>query len=180
MNRKRFVSVLAAALLVGCASSPRSIEISKEQLQSALDRRFPTGSRQLDLLDVRVSTPRLLELQPQHNRMRMGFSLTAAARSGRAPLTGDMVLSFGLRYEPVYSALQLANVRVEQLDVDGMPEAARSLLRSLGPTMAQPLLEGATVYTFTPQELAKAQGWTPGEIRVTSNGLHMTLLPPAR
>ena len=99
MNRKRFVSVLAAALLVGCASSPRSIEISKEQLQSALDRRFPTGSRQLDLLDVRVSTPRLLELQPQHNRMRMGFSLTAAAPAGRAPVKGGQVLLLGLRDE---------------------------------------------------------------------------------
>ena len=96
MNRKRFVSALAAALLVGCASSPRSIEISKEQLQSALDRRFPTGSRQLDLLDVRVSTPRLLELQPQHNRMRMAFSLTAAGRSGRGPVWGGMVGFVGM------------------------------------------------------------------------------------
>jgi hypothetical protein len=42
------------------------------------------------------------------------------------------------------------------------------------------MLEGTALHSFSPDQVAKAQGWTPGEIRVTSGGIRISLLPPVR
>jgi hypothetical protein len=39
-----------------------------------------------------------------------------------------------------------------------------------GGLVAGNLLENAVLHTFRPEDLGRARGWTPGEIRVTPRG----------
>ena len=174
-----FFLLCVAAWLAGCATGPRTVELSREQLQAALAKRFPLQARYLDVVDVQASAPRL-QLLPESNRMRTSVALTAASRLLRDTLRGDVDMSFGLRYEPSDTSIRLADVRVERIDLQGVPEALRGQLQRLGPFLAERMLEGAPLHTFSPDQVAKAQGWTPSEIRVTASGLRISLLPPVR
>lgn len=168
-----------AAWLAGCATGPRTVEISQDQLQAALARRFPMQSRLLEVVDVQASAPRLRML-PESNRMRAGIGLTASSRLLRNALQGDIEMSFGLRYEAADASIRLADVRVDRLELQGLPDSLRGQLQRLGPLLAERLLDGAPLHSFTPEQVARAQGWTPGEIRVTRTGLRIELLPPVR
>ncbi|MES2939116.1 MAG: DUF1439 domain-containing protein [Pseudomonadota bacterium] len=176
----RLLALLSvAAWLAGCATGPRTVEVSRDQLQAALARRFPVQARYLEVVDVQASAPRL-QLLPESNRLRTSVALAASSRLLRNTLQGDIDVSFGLRYEPVDTSIRLADVRVERIDLQGVPESLRGQLQRLGPFLAERMLEGVPLHSFSPDQVAKAQGWTPGEIRVTSDGIRISLLPPVR
>lgn len=167
------------AVLAGCASVPRTVEVSQEQLQSALARRFPFNDRFLQLLDVQADAPRL-QLLPESNRLRVDIALSASDRIVRRAMSGSLGLSFTPRYEPADASIRMADVRVERLDLMGLPDGLQSQVHRLGPLLAERVLEGVALHTFRPEDVAKAQGWTPSDLRVTPAGLRMTLQPPAR
>jgi hypothetical protein len=180
MKRRTLAFVLAAPLwLLGCATTPRTVEVSQAQLQAALDRKFPSQVRLLELLDVQLTAPRLT-LQPEAGRLRTDFALQVSDRILRRSLQGQLDLSFGLRYEPTDASVRMREVRVERMDLRGLPEAWVPYAQRIGPLAAERLLEGAVLHTFTPEQLARANGWTPGELRVTRGGVAITLLPPVR
>lgn len=179
MNKRIFLALSSAVLLAGCASVPRTVEVPREKLQAALDKRFPAQARFLELLEVQLSAPRL-QLQPESNRLRTDFGLQMSDRIVRRALQGNLDLSFGLRYEPSDASIRLTDVRVERLDLRGLPEQWAGTLTRLGPFVTEKMLESVALHSFTPEELNRAQGWTPGELRVTSTGVRITLQPPAR
>jgi hypothetical protein len=165
-------------LLAGCASGPRTIDVSRQQLQSALERRFPQESRPAaGLLVMKIGVPRL-ELLPQANRVRLDFRLEASDRILRTTYRGELAVSFGLRWEPADASLRATNVRVEQLGLPELPAALRVPLQGALAPVAENLLEDTVLHTFRPEELARARGWTPGAIRVTPGGLRIEFLPP--
>lgn len=167
------------AVLAGCASAPRTVDIPQEQLQAALARRFPFNDRFLQLLDLQAQAPRL-QLLPESNRLRVDIALSASDRVVGRAMQGSLGLSFAPRYEPADASIRMADVRVERLDLLGLPQALQSQLHRLGPLLAERVLEGVALHTFRPEEVAKAQGWTPSDLRVTPAGLRVTLQPPAR
>lgn len=167
------------AVLAGCASVPRTVEISQEQLQAALARRFPVNDRFLQLLDVQADAPRL-QMLPESNRLRVDIALSASDRIIRRAMRGGLALSFAPRYEPADASIRMGDVRVERLELAGLPDGLQSQVQRLGPLLAERVLEGAALHTFKPEDVAKAQGWTPSDLRVTPAGLRMTLQPPAR
>jgi hypothetical protein len=174
-----YVFAVCMAVLAGCASVPRTVEISQEQLQAALARRFPFNDRALQLLDVQAQAPRL-QLLPESNRLRVDIALSASDRVVGRAMQGSLGLSFAPRYEPADASIRMADVRVERLDLLGLPQALQPQLHRLGPLLAERVLEGTALHTFKPDDVAKAQGWTPSDLRVTPAGLRVTLQPPAR
>jgi hypothetical protein len=166
-------------LLAGCASGPRTIEVSRQQLQSALERRFPHEWRPAaGLLSMKVGVPRL-ELLPQADRVRLDFPVEASHRVQRIPYEGELAVSFGLRWEPSDASVRATGVHVERVASPELPAAWRGMLQSAGATAAEALLQDTVLHTFRPEELARARGWRPGAIRVTPTGLLIELLPPA-
>jgi hypothetical protein len=174
---RRLFALAVAVLVSACASMPRSIELSQQQIESALARRLPYESRVAELFVVKVSSPRLT-LLPDSNRLRLDFTVEATDRIVRRAVQGDLAVSFGLRYEASDASLRTSNVRVERLDLQGVPEQWRAMLQGAGMLAGEQLVEGAVLHRFTPDQVARAGGWTPGDIRVTSRGVRVELAPP--
>jgi hypothetical protein len=168
---------LVLALLAACASGPREVHVPARRLEAALARHFPSELHPGGLFSLNIGLPHL-QLQPQDNRVRLDFPVEAASRILHGAGRGELSVSFGLRYEPADGSLRTVDVRVEHLALQGLPAAWSATLQAAGSTVAEHLLEGTVLHTFTPEDLARAHGWTPGAIRVTPDGVRIQMLPP--
>lgn len=175
---RRLLACLALllTLLAGCASVPHHVEISRDRLQSALQSRFPYDLP-AGLFNVQVGVPQL-RLLPQDNRLQLEVPIDASGRLVRSTLHGELAVSFGLRYQPSDHTLRMAAARVDQVRVQGVPASWREPLQAIGGLVAAQVLENAVLHTFDAQEVARARGWQPGNIHVTSTGVDVELLPP--
>lgn len=175
---RRFLLAGMGALLAACATGPRSIDVSTQQIQSALQRRFPYELRPAGLFGLRLEVPRL-QLLPEQNRLRLDFPVEASDPRARGTRRAELGLSFGLRYEASDASIRAADVRLDAMELQAMPPEWRAPLQLAGGLAAERMLEGTVLHTFRPGDLQRARGWRPGAIRVTPTGLHMELLPPS-
>ena len=182
-TRRLLLLVSAASLLlglVGCAAvlGPRTIEVSEAQLQQHLAKRFPFSNRYLELLDITVSSPRLT-LLPELNRIATELDISASDRLLRTPFKGSLALNYGLRFEPGDNTIRLDNVRVERFAIDGAPGAFHTQLSRMGALLAEQLMDNQVIHTLKPEDVQRVQGrgYQPGELKVTSRGIALTLNP---
>lgn len=173
-------ATVAAVLTAGCAAlmDPRDVEVSQAQLQQAVERRFPIERRYLELLDVMVAAPRVL-LRPEVNRLATEFEVLVSDRVFHGQHRGTIALNYGLRFEPSDNSVRLTNVRVDRFEIDGAPALLRQQLDRLGVQLAEQTLNERPIYTLRPKDVEAVQGrgYRPGDIRVTSTGLVIALLP---
>jgi hypothetical protein len=175
------VALLAAALLMaGCAAlwGPRDVEVSQAQLQQAVERRFPIERRYVELLDVTVAAPRVL-LRPEANRIATELEVLVSDRVFHGQHRGTIALNYGLRFEASDNSVRLTNVRIDRFDIDGASALLRQQLDRVGVQLAEATLNERAIYTLRPRdvEAAQAHGYRVGDIRVTSTGLTITVLP---
>lgn len=175
--KRSLLSFALGLLLAACATVPRSVELSQQQIESALARKMPYESRIAELFQVKVSSPRLT-LLPDSNRLRLDFTVEATDRIVRRAVQGDLAVSFSLRYEPSDTSLRATGVRVERFDLQGVPDQWRAMLQGAGMLAGEQLVEGTVLHRFTPEQVSRAGGLTPGDIRVTSRGVRVELVPP--
>lgn len=169
------------SLLAACgAMTPgeRSIDIGERQILAAIEKRFPFNARYLDAFDVQLDSPSL-SFRPDANRVGTRFALQATNRYLARPIAGTVDMSYGLRIEPSDNTVRMTEVRVDRMDIDGLPEILRGQAERLGPFLAERFLSGTAIYTFKPDDVEKARrlGVAPGEIRVLPGGLRVTLKP---
>lgn len=178
--RSRFFSPALLCLFVllscGCATLPDTVFVSREKLQAALDRRFPYETHPAGVFVVKVGVPRL-QLLPERNRLRVDLAIEAGDRIVRSSGHGALALSFALRYAPADATIRAADVRVEDMQLQGLPERWRAPAQVAGTLAVEHVLEGVALHAFRPDELARAQGRRPGAIRVTPAGLEIALVP---
>lgn len=181
MNRRyiAFVTLLAPLLLASCATllGPRQVQIPVEQLQAALEDRFPFNNRYLELLDIRVTNPRV-ELQPRTNRILTSMDAAIAPPFLRTSWTGKLAVSGQLRFDPARSALVLAEPRVESFDFDGLDPLYANQIRRVGSLLAEELLKNTPLYTFRPEQFRYAgTTFTPTTIDARPGALVVTFEP---
>jgi hypothetical protein len=175
----RLLLFFVALLLAGCATGPRSVDVSRQQIESALARRFPYEARAAGVVSVKVDVPRL-ELLSQEDRLRLDLPVEVSERIAHTGGHAELAVSFGLRYEAADASLRATHVRIEQIDLRGLPDGWRTPVQLAGGLVGERLLEGAVLHQFSPEELARSRGWTPGAIRVTPSGVRIELVPPPR
>ncbi|MEO9064704.1 MAG: hypothetical protein ABI277_10365 [Burkholderiaceae bacterium] len=135
--------LLGAAFMVlggvpGCALllGPRTIDVSQARLQDLVDQRFPVYRRVLDGFDVTLDAPRL-SLEPETNRVDIEVALRAGSGGAvRATMSGSLLVSQSLRFEPSDNTVRLADVRVERLAIDGLPANWQRQIDRLGKPLA--------------------------------------------
>ncbi|MDF3837487.1 DUF1439 domain-containing protein [Cupriavidus basilensis] len=173
------IAACAAIATLGTASAVAGYNIwtgeytfSRQELQDAVDKRFPATLRYGQLVDVQLTHPRLV-LDDANNRVttqvdaRLSNTLLPAP-----PIDGTLSLSSGLRYDPAKRAVLLDNPAVEQVRVNGMPAQYGEQLNAIGAVVAQQILRDYPLYTFTPEQLRVAgKEVEPGAITVLPDGI---------
>ncbi|MDQ9170106.1 DUF1439 domain-containing protein [Oxalobacteraceae bacterium R-40] len=166
-------------LLSSCASllGSRNVELSLAQLQDAMARKFPFNSRYLELVDVRLTNPRL-SLQPGTNRLITTMDASIAPPFMEKSWTGNFTMSSFLKVDPAKRAIMLDDPRMENIAIAGLtgPYAGR-ITKAVG-LLAEQLLQDTPLYTFDAQDFRYAGAqFLPTKINTTSSGLVVTFEP---
>lgn len=189
LPRRGFAALAGAAMVVlalaGCAvfsPGPKTVQISEARLAELMARQFPFNSCYLEIFDVVIGTPRIT-LLPETNRIGTAFSYSlGSALLGSRQFAGTLDLTYGLRFEPGDATLRLADVRVEGVQVPGVPVAYRNQANRLGSLLAENLLRDQVIHRLSEQDLASARGWgyQPGAFKVVPGAVQLQLDPVAR
>lgn len=189
-HRRRWLGALAGALvgtavLTACSgmrSGPRQVDISEARLLAMVAQQFPVQKKYLELFEVSLSEPKL-RLMPEDNRIgtRLNYSAGTVLNS-KSPWSGQLELSYSLRYEPSDQTVRLDQVRLEGFQVAGVPAAYAQQLRGAGTQMAETLLQDLVVHRFKPEDLRTVEGlgYQPGVLKVVPGGLRLQLDPVQR
>lgn len=170
--------LLCAAALVACANPLQRYTVPEAQLQQALAKRFPVEQRLGELLDVRLSAPRL-SLLPATNRLGTELDINLLERLGNTRYAGSLALDYGLRFDSSNQSVRLADVRVSRLNLSGVPPAYQELFARYAPRLAERLLDGYVLHQFSAQDLGwvGSLGLEPAGLQVTPAGLSVALQP---
>lgn len=168
-----------ALMLASCASliGQRNVDIPLAKLQDAIANRFPFNNRYLELLDVRVTNPRV-SLQPNTNRILTSMDTSIAPPFSNQAWSGNLAISGQLRFDPSHNALVLAEPRVENFAVNGLDSPFANKIVRVGALVAEQLLKDMPLYTFQPDEFRYAgTNFIPTKITTRPNGLVVTFEP---
>lgn len=174
-----FVLLFVAVLLASCATllGPRDMEIPLARLQESIANRFPFNNRFLELLDVRVTNPKV-SLLPDTNRIMTTMDASVAPPFMSRSWNGNFAVSGQLRFDPARNALVLADPRVEQFAVNGLDPLYANQIAKVGSLLAEQLLKDAPLYTFQPGELRySGTRFNPTRITTRRDSLVVTFEP---
>lgn len=180
--KRRFAAfgmVLAALFLASCATllGPREVEIPLARLQEAIASRFPFNNRFLELIDIRVTNPRVA-LQPDSNRILTSMDASVAPPFMSRSWNGNLAVSGQLRFDPARNALVLGEPRVETFNIGGLDPLYANQITRVGSLLAEQLLKDIPLYTFRPEDLRYGgTTFSPTRITTRSNGLVVTFEP---
>jgi len=177
--RARTLKAVAALTMLGAATAWAGYNVwtgeytfTREELQAAVEKRFPATLRYGQVIDVQLTHPRLV-FDGANNRVttqmdaQLGNTLLPAP-----PINGTLSLSSALKYDPAKRAVLLDNPSVERVQVSGMPAQYGEQLNAIGAVVAQQLLRDYPLYTFTPEQLRIAgKDVEPGAITVLPDGI---------
>lgn len=190
LTRRHFGPLVMAGLalnLLGACSNPavqlltrRSLSLSHEQLQAALAKRFPMEQRVAEVLDVRLSAPKL-SLLPDSGRLATELQLDIAERLLQSTHPASLALDFGLRFEPADRTVRMHSVRVQKLVFTRLAPAYQTLMNRYAPRLAERAFDGQVLHQISEPDWNKLQmlGLQPGEFKVTPQGLSLDFLAPS-
>lgn len=171
--------VFLALVLSSCATmlGPRDVEIPLVRLQESLSNRFPFNNRILELLDIRITNPRL-SLQPDTNRVLTTMDAAVAPPFMNRSWNGNLAISGQLRVDPSRNALVLAEPRVESFNISGLDPLYANQIGKVGSLVAEQLLKDVPLYTFRPEDFRYAgTAFNPTKITTRANALVVTFEP---
>jgi hypothetical protein len=180
--QRRFAALALLAmtlLLSSCATllGPHQVEIPLARLEESIAGRFPFNNRFLELLDIRLSNPRV-SLQPDADRMTTSMDASVAPPFLAQSWTGNLAVSGQLRIDPARNALVLAEPRVETFNINGLdPQYAKQIGR-IGGLLVEQLLQDLLLYTFRPDDfMVGGTRFNPTKITTRRNNLVVTFEP---
>lgn len=179
-QRLSMLAGLAAALLLAsCATllGPRDVEIPLARLQQSIANRFPFNNRYLELLDVRVTNPRVT-LQPDTNRIVTSMDTSIAPPFTDKSWSGSLSVSGQLQVDPSRNALVLADPRVENLAINGLDSPYAKQITRVAGLVGEQLLKDLPLYTFQPNDFRYGgTNFFPTKITTKASGLVVTFEP---
>lgn len=171
--------ITLALLLASCASllGPRDVEIPLARLQQSIANRFPFNNRYLELLEVRVTNPRI-SLQPDTNRIVTSMDTSIAPPFTDKSWNGSLAISGQLQIDPSRNALVLAEPRVENLAINGLDSPYAKQIARIASLVGEQLLKDLPLYTFQPNDFRYGgSNFFPTKITTRASGLVVTFEP---
>lgn len=188
-TRRRLAQALLGGLALhslGACSHPavqllteQKLTLSGAQLQAALNQRFPLAQRVAEVLDVRLSTPRL-QLLPERQRIAAELQLDITERLLQSTHPARLALDFGLRFENTDRTVRMQGVKVQQLVLNRLAPAYQELMNRYAPRLAERALEGQVLHQVSESDWSALQrlGLQPGKFRISAQGLTLDFKPP--
>jgi len=183
LTRRRIAAMAGAvalgSLLAGCGtlSGPRQVEIPLAKLQAGLDRRFPMDNRLFELLDLRLSHPRLT-LLPETDRVAISLEAYVAPPFMQQSYTGTLAVSGRLYVDAARGAVFLTEPHVDGFTLSGIDGALQQRLAGGANQVLAKLVRDVPVYTFRMEDLRYAGiQFVPTRLVTTRTGLLVTVTP---
>lgn len=181
---RRRIATLAGAfvlggMLSGCStlSGPRQVEIPLAKLQAGLDRRFPLDNRLFELLDLRLSHPRLT-LLPESDRVAISLEAYVAPPFMQQSFTGTLAVSGRLYIDAARSAVFMAEPHVDAFTLTGLDASLQRRLSGGANGLLDKLVRDVPVYNFKLEDLRYAGvQFVPTRLVTTRTGLLITVEP---
>ena len=148
----------------------------RSELQAMIAKQFPVSQRYGEIVLVALSDPQL-DLDAAANRAAITARVLITSlllRAGR--VDGTIALSSALRYDATARALRLEQPKAERLELQGVGGADAERLQQIGSLVAQELLQGQVLRTFTVEELSfGSKTYEIGDITVLADGIKVEL-----
>jgi len=184
-RRTLVLAVLSAAAagvsLAACATStfpfiPDHYTFSRQQVQDAVQRKFPYQRSQSQLFDVALTNP-VVALQPERNRVAVRLDARVDSPLMRQPVSGAFTVSSELAFDSASHSVILRAPSVDDVNVGGDAAAYAPQINAVAALVATQLLNGYPVYTFKPDQLQFAGvHYEPGTITVLTNGIRVQVV----
>ncbi|MBU6488599.1 MAG: DUF1439 domain-containing protein [Burkholderiales bacterium] len=188
-RRRRLLGLACAALasasmgvsLAACASPtfpfiPDHYTFSREQVQTAVGRKFPYRRTVSQLFDVALTNP-VVGFEPNQNRVTVHVDAHVESPFLQQPVEGAFLLTSRLEYDDASHAVVLRSPNVERVDVSGEARAYRQQIEAAGALAAAQWLDGYPLYTFKPDQLQFAGvNFEPGTITILTNGIRVQIV----
>ena len=172
------VANLAQAADASLPAGARSISISQAQLQQAVAAKFPLARSWQGMVVIQLQKPSV-QLLAQSNSLRAAFDIWVTEKLMGNEYPGQMALDFGLAFHDADASIRLHNVRVQQLQMQGVPTAYQPVFQTYAPRLAEQVLQGLLVYELPASQrmLLQGLGYTVERMEVQEQGLRIVLAP---
>ncbi|MGF6773263.1 hypothetical protein P3T18_005768 [Paraburkholderia sp. GAS199] len=187
--RRRFL----AAALAGCAALgvtvslsacatatfpfiPSHYTFSQQQVQEAVQRKFPYQRTVSQVFDVALTNP-VVGFLPDANRVSVKLDARLASPFMPQPVDGVFTLSSELAYDAASKSVVLKSPNVENVSVTGQAQAYTQQINAAAALLATQLLTNYPIYTFKPEQLQFAGvSYEPGTITILTNGIRVQIV----
>lgn len=149
---------------------------TRSELQAMIAKQFPISQRYAEIVLVALSDPQL-GLNAAANRAAITARvLIVSPLLGAGRVDGTIALSSALRYDAAARALRLEQPKAERLELQGVSGGDAEQLQQIGGLVAQELLQGQVLRTFTAEELSfGSKTYEIGAITVLPDGIKVEL-----
>ncbi len=149
---------------------------SRDELQTMIAKRFPVAERYAEIFMVGLRDPQL-GLDAGTNRAALTATLTIESPLlATSPVQGVVSMSSALRYDAATRTLRLDQPKAERLELQGVEGHDAERLQKVGAVVAQELLQGQVLRSFTADELTVGRKtYEIGDITVQDNGIKVQL-----
>jgi hypothetical protein len=187
--RRRFLraaltscSVLGITLsLAACASPtfpfmPSHYTFSQQQVQDAVQRKFPYQHTVSQVFDVALSNP-VVGMLPDANRVSVKLDARFVSPFLQQPVDGVFTLSSELAYDAASRSVILKSPTVDNVSVNGQAQMYTQQINAAAGLLATQLLTNYPIYTFKPEQLQFAGvHYEPGTITILTNGIRVQIV----
>ena len=175
---KRWFNLIWALVLlsglVGCNADflkPSTVTFTPAEFQTALARKFPVQKQYFGLIDLTVSHPQV-SMRPDIKHIAMQFDADVATFGAKQVLKSKLNITTSLAYNAATRSIVLQDPHLENIDVDGMSNGQVKGLNQMAALLISETLQGASIYTFNPDDLHFAgMKLEPESIEITEQGV---------
>lgn len=173
------LTMLVIAVLAGCAGllGPRTVEVPLQRLQASVDRKFPINQRLFELINLKLSDPKVA-LLADSNRVRVTMDASVAPIFTSRVWRGNFTLSGRLQIDPARRAVLLTEPQFENIVLDGIDPTVSAQVARGADTLAAQILRDTPLYTFAADDFRYGgTRFVPTNIVTNATGLVVTFAP---
>ena len=186
VSRRAFLLATCAAAgtamsVAACATGifpfiPDHYTFSQQQVQDAVQRKFPYRRQVQQLFEVSLTNP-VVMLLPDRNRVAVRLDAQLASPLMRQPVSGVFTLSSELAWDGASRAVVLKSPSVDSVDMQGDAAPYGQQVGAVAALAAAELLNDYPVHTFKPEQLQFAGvSYEPGTISILTNGIRVRIV----